>query len=188
MIPIINLKEEVMELAEVISVALSAISIIGTVWIAIGQSKLNERIALYDERHRTILQIQNNEILDDVEMKILFPKCVDAYQDWVDLCKRVSETEYHIMEYFATLAYGEGRSKNDISSEFYLVKKNSEKSGDDSFKAFCKEREITYIPLGQEVPVTRNYYEMDEQKTVMKMKCEESKRVLIEKLCKLMKS
>lgn len=173
-----------MSLADIISMVLSGISIICTVLIAIRQSKQNRHLSLYDERYRIILQIQNNEIPDEVKLKMLFPKCEDAYRDWIDLCKKVSETDSDIGEYLDNLARGENRAKNDIAFEFDFEELNSEKNGDASFKAFCKEREITYIPPGQDVSVTRNYYEMKKQKSAMIKKCEEAKKVLIEKLCK----
>ena len=172
---------------DIITIVLSVLSLLITVFIAIKQFKQDKRLAVFDKRYEAILKVQKDELLDVLQVKLLFPKCVDAYEKWTKARQKISGIEADISDYLDTYAGGYNQRIEDVLMGFQLAEIGAEECGDDSYKEYCDKRAITYTPPGYSDPVTRNYYDMCEEKTAAERECESVKEKLINAMKKMVK-
>ena len=172
---------------EIISIVLSVLSLIATVLIAIKQFRQDKRLAVYDKRYDTIFKVQKDELLDELQIGLLFPKCTDAYEKWKKARQKISGIEADISDYLDTYASGYNLKVEDVLMGFQLAEIGAEECGDDSYKEYCNKRAITYTPPGYSDPVTRNYYDMCEEKATAERECKNVKEKLINAMRKMVK-
>lgn len=164
---------------------ISIVAIVVSVISAIKQRKLEKTISSKDKRSEIVCRFKDDEILNETDVKIYFPKCMELFESFERANIAVGDAESMLNEYLNSLAIDNDMSVKELKQQFQIEENKYEETDNEKFIEFCKGKAITYMSELKNEWFKGDYYTLSKNLHNAQLNRKAEKEKLENKMCEL---